>query len=359
MFSRRSFLKKMAMLGGVILSPVSTSFLDRFKGPDPAANFLQIGNFILKFPRGESTTVSSQTATQPTDWVKYSDPDYGISFDYPTDWEHATQFIQMPPYEAPNAILKRERFSGLGGVIDVDIWDAHGYALVEWMKWWHSWTEAAREAFEPEQPNAKVLESPAILFLEKGAPDQLKLFFVSGKYVFRLNYSIFDATSGLEVFSTMANTWGGDSQQRTAAILPYMEIETPISPMVYTCCGYSAPGCTFPCQCSSDPNKQGNCTWWVYYCYGSVPFTGDAGTWWNQVPNIPNWYRQTGTPPTTTRSIAWRSGSPGHVAYIASYTGGPTYSCTEMFWCSATYCKHTGSYPTSYSNGYIFYVAHP
>lgn len=112
----------------------------------------------------------------------------------------------------------------------------------------------------------------------------------------------------------MVNTWGGDSQGSTETMLPYMEIDSPIYPRVYDCCGHSAPGCTFPCQCTNPPYNNGNCTWWVDYKYGSVPFTGNAYTWWarfliirigtgRQVPRLPlpvqllvGWIEKSGSP---------------------------------------------------------------
>ncbi len=119
--------------------------------------------------------------------------------------------------------------------------------------------------------------------------------------------------------------------------------------LVPTCCSFTSNGNPFPC-CT-----HGNCTWWAYYKMGSVPFTGNAGTWWGQVPNFPSWGRS-GTPPTNKPFIAWKSGSPGHVAHVASYSGsGNTLNVSHMSCDTANWnCVRNEAKTVSYFNGFIY-----
>lgn len=97
-----------------------------------------------------------------------------------------------------------------------------------------------------------------------------------------------------------------------------------------------------------------------------VPFTGNAGTWWGQVPNFTAWQRQTGAPPTNKRSIAYQSGNPGHVAYIASYSGGANVNITDMC-CgpdgqpplNCWPCDRAVNRPVANYSGFIFRVNEP
>lgn len=71
-------------------------------------------------------------------------------------------------------------------------------------------------------------------------------------------------------------------------------------------------------------------------------------------------------PPYNKRSIAWQSGTPGHVAYIAAYSGGANVNITDMCCgpdgqpplnCWA--CVRTTPKPVSNYGGFIYRVNEP
>ncbi|MGC9400625.1 MAG: CHAP domain-containing protein [Anaerolineae bacterium] len=118
---------------------------------------------------------------------------------------------------------------------------------------------------------------------------------------------------------------------------------------VSSCCGYYSSGNPFPCCVA------GNCTWWVFYKYGWVPFRHDAWKWWGQVPDYYLWRRGGG--PGRKEDIAWWNKSPssslGHVAYVANYTGGGTIHTSEMA-CGSDKCAYTRDRSVSAPDGYIY-----
>ncbi|MGB9873221.1 MAG: CHAP domain-containing protein [Anaerolineae bacterium] len=100
----------------------------------------------------------------------------------------------------------------------------------------------------------------------------------------------------------------------------------------------------------STNQHKGNCTWHVCYQYGAVPFRGNAGTWWNQVPNYANWRR--GYRPQRGENIAWWGGNPGHVAYVSNYQGGSQVTISEMSWCES--CGRSRTVAVTNPGGYIW-----
>ena len=160
-------------------------------------------------------------------WQTYSDPDFGLSFEYPTEWQATMRWEQAQPYGSSKAIMKREEFFGPGGMIDLDIWDAHNLKIPDWQNWWHEWTGAPREGFEPEKPNAKVFRLPAILYVEQWvqAYDDVCLFFTDGKYIYRLMYIMQDRRVGLEAFFRMVNTLKSNSLGPADPVLPTLDID--------------------------------------------------------------------------------------------------------------------------------------
>jgi surface antigen len=115
-----------------------------------------------------------------------------------------------------------------------------------------------------------------------------------------------------------------------------------------SCCSYFDSGNPFPC-CTD-----GNCTWWAYREMGGVPFTGNAGTWWGQVPDNAGWDRA-GSPPYDRHSIAWQGGSPGHVAYVATYSGaGNEVDVTDMTCGTQWSCVRSTTKPVSHYGGFIY-----
>ena len=218
-------VKKMAggqQVGRVIFNAILESTVDPY---NPPGGYQGISPEIQSLAEQIIGTLSFQTYTF-SGWQQYIDTEFGISLDYPKEWEAVTTIVAIRN-KFPNTIWKREQFTGPGGEILLDIWDAHGYGLVEWMNWWHSYTGAAREGFEPEQPNATIFNKPAIMFIQPGgqAYEMLVLFFSDGKYVYRLQYSMEDRQIGLQVFFRMVNTLKSDLLGASGPVLPVMDIE--------------------------------------------------------------------------------------------------------------------------------------
>jgi hypothetical protein len=123
-----------------------------------------------------------------------------------------------------------------------------------------------------------------------------------------------------------------------------------INAKISSCCGYYSYGNPFGC-CSN----QGNCVWWVYYKYGGVPFRGDAGTWYGQVPDYPIWQRGS-QPCLYNDNIAWWPTYDyppyGHVAFLHYYSGGSTISISEMLYCTS--CGRSRSISYTNPDGYMW-----
>lgn len=311
----------------------------------------------------ETSNLSEGTIDTFTEWNIYIDTDIHFSLTYPRDREHQTTVEQFAPHRDPEAIIKRETFSGIGGMVDVDIWLANGMTLTEWLQWY----DETRNPLPNTLQNATIANQPAVIFVEDTDQiDMLTAFFSDGKYVFRLWYSVTQSIAGLQTYFQMA-----ESFRLFAALVNPLEMEEIALAFrvpdhiiqqahqsvaesslpeiqVLTCCGYTSnAGNTFPCCCCPD---KGNCTWWVYYRYGSVPFKGNADTWWRQVPDYPTWSRGS-VPRFNWRSIAYWAY--GHVAYVPYYRQGDSQvTISEMLWCSS--CGRTRTISVTNPNGYIF-----
>ena len=326
----------------------------------PATNNVIISLFTSNSSCGISNVHAAPISFEPiTQWQVYNDTDSGIALEYPVGWESKTTIFQAIPYEDESAIIKRQTFIGTEGLIDFDIWLANGLSLEEWSDWYGK----TREPLPVSKSNAKAWGRPAIFFLERGSTvDMLATFFSDGKYVYRLWYTVTQNGVGLQVYRHMLNTIelpGISDREATPAELPekiWKSAEAAvresglISPLVSPCCGYYQSSNPFPCC-----DNKGNCTWWVYYKYGYVPFRGDAGTWWSQVPNYADWSRG-GLPRKNQENIVWWSATQkppyGHVAYAANYTGGTNITVSEMLWCTS--CGRTKSYAITNPGGYIY-----
>ncbi|HLF25740.1 MAG TPA: CHAP domain-containing protein [Anaerolineae bacterium] len=301
-----------------------------------------------------SNSPSAILSSQPiSDWQRYTDQDYGFSFEYPAGWKVEMTIQQTAPFPEPSAIIKRQTLMGPEGMIDLDVWLANGHDLNGWLEW----HEATRDKLSLFHPNATIAGQTAVVSVDKGVTvDMLTVFFSAGKYIYRLWYTVSRHERGLQAYWHILSTFTLPRSTSATAQIPenvrqdadqVVEASAIDGVLVTSCCGYNSPGNPFPC-CGA----LGNCTWWVYYSYGAVPFRGDAGTWWSQVPNYPDWSRSTTTPRKNQWNIAWWSGSPGHVAHAPNYTGGNTIYITEMSWC--TTCRHSRTINLTDANGYIF-----
>ncbi len=317
------------------------------------------GDSLPNYPLGEqrcgvSDVLAASISSEPiTKWQDYEDPDYGLIITYPAEWEFNITIDQSIPYSDSLAVVRRLTFFGQEGLIDLDIWLANGLDLVEWLERYGE----TRNPIPITDPNATVAGDKAVAFFESGQTiDMLAVFFTDRKYVYRLWYTVTQNEAGLLVYRHMLDTISlPDKKVTEPAVLPddvLMKAQKAtgesgvVSPLVSTCCGYSSPGNPFPC-CSN----KGNCTWWVYYKYGGVPFRGDAGTWYSQVPNYPTW-RRGRQPCQWNDNIAWWSGSPGHVAFLPYFTGGTTITVSEMYWCTS--CGHTRTISVTNPKGYMW-----
>ena len=284
-------------------------------------------------------------------WEKYVDPDYGFTLEYPSDWKMETTIQQAATLSDADAIIKRLTFTGAGGMIDLDIWLANGKSMEEWLDWYVK----TRRELPINQANSRIAGNQAVTFVEHGTTvDLLTSFFSDGKYVYRLWYSVTQDPQGLQVYWHMLDTFAPSQSKAIAAVIPE-DIRKSADEAMGTsrikagnfCCNRYSSYCSsyFPCC-----NDQGNCTWWVCYSYGAVPFRGDAVLWWGQVPNYPDWTHHTVAPKKNQENIAyWNT---GHVAYIANYTGGANVNITEMSWCTSCYNARAVSIDNPY--GFIY-----
>lgn len=152
-------VKKMidgAQVGQLLLCGIVESTISPH---DPPASYQRITPATQRLAEQIIATFYFQTYAF-SGWQAYSDPDFGLSFEYPTEWHATTRIEQAQPYGSPNANVKREEFSGPGGMIDLDIWDARNLKIAKWQDWWHGWIGAPRLGYEPKEPNAQVFQCP-------------------------------------------------------------------------------------------------------------------------------------------------------------------------------------------------------
>lgn len=302
---------------------------------------------------------SSILSTPITDWQIYNDVDHGFAIEFPIGWEYKITLNQEIPYPDPFAIIRRVTFVGREGLIDLDIWLANGRNFTDWLIWYGQ----TRNPLPTMELNAIVGGYPALAFLEKGSIGyMLTTFFNDGKYIYRFWYSISRNEAGFQAYAHMLDTFLISNGKPITAKFPE-SIEqrarqaivnsSIVNPLVSSCCGYYSLNNPFPC-CT-----RGNCTWWVYYKYSGVPFHGDAGDWWGQVPDYYGWGRGS-CPLSYHDNIAWwsRDQKPpwGHVAYTAYYTGGASITISEMLCDSPTVnCMRTRTISVTSTGGYIYY----
>lgn len=304
MISRRQFIQRVGLLVGILLTP--------------------LGRLVRRY--------SQEPAEEepPGDWQSFEDPEGLFSLMYPPDWETRIRIMQPSPSKAPEAILRRQSFFGEEGLLDVDLWDACGKGFQDWL----SWYEITRLPFSESICKGIVSNLPAIGFIE-GGQGGVTVFLSDDRMVYRLRYLVTQAADSVEIFRHLLDNFSLSekspvnvdfpeefwSEARVAAEVSQLSILTS------TCCGYTQSYNRFPCC-----NPPGNCTWWIYYRYGYVPFWGDAGTWWSQVPDYWDWMRS--TTPARGKNIAWWSSlskpNLGHVAHVWDYTGGSTINFNQM-----------------------------
>jgi len=313
---------------------------------------------------------ASNVAAQTAGWQVYQDADYGFTLEYPAEWKPEITIDIRDPHPKPEWVLRRYTFIGDLGGLDIDISAAQGMDLSTWLKWVGEITAP----FPVTEPNAKVAGYPAVAFAEKGVgvhDGALSVFVSDGQYVYRFWYTAIYSEDGLRAYQHILDTFRLPGTIAAGAEIPQPVIqkaqqvlESGNTPMqscqsVYNqgCCGLSSTYCStyFPCSRLNGVDK-GNCTWYVCYQYGAIPFRGNAGTWWGQVPTYASWRRGT-RPQRGLANIAWWGGDPGHVAYVGDYQGGEQVTISEMSWCNS--CGRTRTIPVTDPWGYIWRATGP
>lgn len=285
-------------------------------------------------------------------WQTFEDGEYSFTLEFPADWEVTTLIEQPRPYPEPEKIVRKYAFTGSEGYVTLSIFLPQGLDLPTWLE---NQNRVSPDLFPAMEANARLAGYPAAAFV---TGNNLILFARSDDYIYRFWYPINDSSSALQAnwhildtFRTIAEhsrSFDADTEIPQSVVDEVQgvieavknhitqDIECPNGTGVQGqgCCS-DAPAIQacyrFPCSVQ-DGQHQGNCTYYVCYQYAGVPFSGNAGTWWDQVPWIPGWYQHT-TPPNGA-SIAWWGGSPGHVGFIPSYWGGGNPTIYEQNWCA-------------------------
>lgn len=300
------------------------------------------------FQKGRFLFLGSDT----TEWTKYTDEDFGFSLEYPSGWQMECKEKQPVPPVDDEAILKRLVISAWPALVYLDVWQMKGKSFSDWLTWYKE-TRLVEQM--PITANATIAGQQAAVFLQTHQRDLMLAYLSDGDHVYRLMNWMTNESRDLDSYRHMLDTFMLPGMTTaTAAELPLIvksDANRSSQQMpelrVATCCGYYSQYNPFPCC------DDGNCTWWCYFKHGYVPFTGDAGTWWGQVPDHSYW-RQSSYPPIGgDMAIACWSGSPGHVAHTNYWSGSGDVSITEMFWCSS--CPSSRSIPyTTPTQGWIY-----
>lgn len=275
-------------------------------------------------------------------WQTYKDPDLGFTLQYPVDYQAETKHEQPKSVINDEAILKRVIFSSFPSLVYLDIWLTKDKNLSDWLTWYKETREVRQMSTET---NATVAAKPAVTFLQENERDLMITYFSDGVYVYRLLNWMTNNSTDLDVYWHMLDTFVLPGKNNsTKAEHPFVGNKTVnqvVAPQLYiaTCCNYYDYGNPFPC-CT-----EGNCTWWVYYKMGYVPFTGHAYSWWGDSLNYHDWGRSS-QPSTSVDSIGcWhidQDRPSGHVAYAATYSGSGQVTVTHMHCDTAgRHCKST------------------
>ena len=288
------------------------------------------------------------------EWSVIQDQRYGIEFQVPKDCQIIITIDQPQPYSEPQAIIRRYTAWCSQGLLDFDIWNSQGMNLDEWLIWYG----ITRQPLGDAVSRSSIGEIEVVQLKESTLQTT---FWAGEKYIFRLWHTYQGNIFDEEFYKTVLKSFhfmkdDPIKREDVSRSLQGMSPESfsTVNPLVTTCCGYSSSGNPFECC-----DNKGNCVWWVYYRYGSVPFRGHAWTWWGQVLDYTDWSRAY-QPRRDWRNIVWwnKTSYPpyGHVAFAATYTGGSTITISEMLYCNN--CGRTRTINVSSANGYIFEAKH-
>jgi hypothetical protein len=320
---------------------------------------------IVAIPRASFADAERQLMPEsPTtvQWQTYEDSDYGFALEYPADWEVMTLIEQPQPYPEPEKIVRKYALTGPEGYVTLSVFLKQGLELPVWLG---NQNEISPDIFPHMEANARVAEYPAVAFV---TGDNLIVFVSNDEYVYRFWHPVTDSTPALQANWHILDTFRtlAENVADTSALIPQsvvdevqdiLEAAQNSDNQINSCTSVQGQGCCpgvpivqacyrFPCSVQNGQHK-GNCTYYVCARYSGVPFSGNAGTWWSQVPGTPGWYTYS-SPPNGT-SIAWWGGDPGHVGYISFYwSGGGAPTVYEQNWCDT--CTRTR---VTWAQGYI------
>jgi hypothetical protein len=326
--------------------------------------FLQHGGVLLaalpllgmpglrpRFPAKETTSFQGNT------FWKYSDPDYDFSLEYPAGWYVEARRKQTAPYSVLQSIIKRITFFTPNGLVDIDMWALQGQDFQTWL---HEYAETRNMAEILNTASTEATGQTTNVFVLHGRTDLYTVFFSDGAYVYRLWNLVPGNTPALGGFWHMLDTFTLPGVVSTEASIPegfrqLSGLTGDNTPSENSCCEYTCVGNPFPC-CAN-----GNCTWWVYYCYcgsGGVPFRGDAHLWWGQVVDHYTEWERGYTPKPNIHNICWWPVSGlrpyGHVAFAAGYqSGSGTIAVSDMGCDDIWDCVRNRNISISDPGGYI------
>lgn len=299
-------------------------------------------------------------------WALYENNTHGFTLEYPADWDVTTLIEQQYPYAEPEKIIRKYAFAGDEGYVTLSIFLSNEHNLSSWLK---TQNEASPNLFPAASINGTVAGHPAVVFT---VDDNLIVFIEAGQYVFRFWHPASDNLAlQLNLHMVRSFRLSGEEPASVITHIPdsiIREAEDSLeraglqTEQVNSCTSVQGAGCCdlphlqtcyrFPCARENGQDK-GNCTYLVCYKYRGVPFSGNAGTWWGQVPSTPGWHSYT-TPPNGASIAWWPTGEiykVGHVGFIEYYSGSGNPTVLEQGYCE--YC--TRQRPSEYSSphGYI------
>ncbi|MGC9400626.1 MAG: hypothetical protein ACP5HM_16045 [Anaerolineae bacterium] len=169
----------MFVLLALLVSAVPGAVVGRESPPQNGSSAMS----TVKNCRSSACFHTELSAEPISDWLRYEDPNYAFTLEYPAEWKVETTIQQSVPFSDPSAIIKRQTFSGPEGSIDLDVWLLKGYDLDKWLNWYGK----TRNELPTTHANARIAGQPAVVFVEEGGTvDMLAAFFSDGKYVYRL-----------------------------------------------------------------------------------------------------------------------------------------------------------------------------
>lgn len=287
----------------------------------------------------------------------------GLKFTYSDEFQLIERFAQEYPYREPHKIIKRISLVKDQMFLDIDFWESNNREF-------GSWLEDLKEIykFSIEENSMNTIDGRLYSYAISSSTEfypSLQISLSFGDNFVQLNHKFTNNLNDLDRFLEFLKSV-------TVEGLPLYEIvgtelfekineynvlnqklidDNKVIISADQCCGLSSPGNPF--QCCSTNSSLGNCTWHVYRQYGSVPFRGDANSWYYQVYITPGW-ESSNTPPNTSKSIGWHErGSMGHVAYVTSRNSS-SVSGSEQNWCETGCPSYFYGRQTNFFQKYLY-----